>query len=366
MNFVLEKKVFLKALQEVYGVVEKKHNIPVLSNMLFKVVGSKLYIAATDLELELISVADLEGTVVDGVITVPARKILDVVKSANEDEKIAFSCADNKVNINYGNSSFVLKTLPANDFPSITPWEANLNIKISGQNLIDLINYTKVSIATNDVRQYLNGLLFDINNSKLSLTSTDGYRMSFIDFDLDLDPQKQSRAILPKKCVAEVLKIANKHDADIDLYFSEHYFKIQVENIMLTCKLIPGQFPECRRFIPAEVKQQISFNKEDLQRVIKRIAILASEQHKAVSMSFSAGRLELSAKNSEQEEAFEAMPVEFTGPQFSVGFNVNYLLDVLNNLRSINILMKFNGTKSGVVIQGDSEEVIYLVMPRLI
>lgn len=368
MKFDLQKKSFLKTLQDVYGVVEKRHNLAILSNFLFKVYDNYLYVIATDLELELVSRVSLSTPVSAAAsITIPAKKILDIVKSFEADAMISFSYADKKAFISSGDSNFTLKTLPADTFPSIEQWKPSLQLKLQAKEVVDVINYTKFSIAVNDVRHYLNGLLFKVSGSELSLTSTDGYRISFANIKLDIDPSLSMEAILPKKCVLEMLKILSKSDCSVSLCFSDTNFKLLLQDMSLTCKLVSGQFPDCRQLTPSSFNQKISFNRQELVAAIKRISILANEQNKAIGFIFSDNNLELSAKNAEQETAVENLRLEYQGGSFNVGFNVTYILDVLSNLSSDIISMAFNGERSGVVIESPVENnVLYVVMPRLI
>ena len=363
MKFTVSQEALLKPLQAVAGVVEKKQTMPVLSNVLMIVENGQLSLTGSDTELELLAKLPLVGESVDGEITVPARKLLDIVRALNHD-KIDVQLDGDKMVIKAGRSRFSLATLPANDFPSIERSESDFSIELKQTDLRSIIDSVSFAMAQQDVRQYLNGMLFEVSDHLLRLVATDGHRLALSNVKVDIERDEAFQAIVPRKAVAELSKLFAEPESTVMLSFSPHHIRAESQSLIFISRLLDGRFPEYDRVLPKDGDKQIIADRETLKAGFNRASILCNEKFSGVRLDLKEDSLTIFANNQEQEEAEEQLPVEYQGERLEIGFNVSYLLDVLNVLKNSNVELALGGSNSSALIKDpDDDSACYVVMP---
>ena len=364
MKFSLNRELLLKPLLLVSGAVDRKSTLPILSNILFDVSGHSLTLIATDLELEMVSYTQIENQGDDGKITIPARKLLDICKSLPEDSLLTFESENDVIKISTGRSKYRLSTLPADDFPNIEEWKGDVEFKILKSELLRLIESTHFSMANQDVRYYLNGMSIESENNEIRSVATDGHRLAIckiVNDSLDL-PARQ--VIVPPKGILEIIRLLEPVDQYIQIYLGSNHIRIIDTDFSFTSKLVDGRFPDYRRVLPRNGDKVLITDKDQLRQVLSRASILSNEKVKGVRLNFSTSELKITANNPEQEQAEEVIEIDFPFDEIEIGFNVNYILDVLNAIKDPQVKFTFADANSSVVIEGnDNGEAIYVVMP---
>ncbi|WP_417763165.1 DNA polymerase III subunit beta [Shewanella sp.] len=363
MKFTIERDELLKPLQLVSGAVERRHNLPILSNVLVEVSGHSLKLTGTDLEVELVGSAAVSGDIQEGRTTVPAKKLLDIVKSLPEHTEVNVEQQENKWLLRCGRSRFSLATLPAEEYPNVESFAPNIEFSLSQGLLKSLIESTQFSMANQDVRYYLNGLLFETEGSVLRAVATDGHRLALSHRSIEAQlPENQ--VIVPRKGVVELSRLLDSDDQTIALAIGENAIRATTESAVLTSKLVDGRFPDYRRVLPKGGDKVVIASRNSLKQSLTRASILSNEKFRGVRIQLSDSLLKINANNPEQEEAEEIVDVEYVGPALEIGFNVSYLLDVLNSLKSDDVRITLSDGNSSALIENHVEEdSMYVVMP---
>ncbi|MCH1921123.1 DNA polymerase III subunit beta [Shewanella sp. A3A] len=363
MKFTIERDELLKPLQLVSGAVERRHNLPILSNVLVEVSGHSLKLTGTDLEVELVGSAAITGDIQEGRTTVPAKKLLDIVKSLPEHTEVNVEQQENKWLLRCGRSRFSLATLPAEEYPNVESFAPNIEFSLSQSLLKSLIEATQFSMANQDVRYYLNGLLFETEGSVLRAVATDGHRLALSHRSIEAQlPENQ--VIVPRKGVVELSRLLDSDDQSIALAIGENAIRATTANAVLTSKLVDGRFPDYRRVLPKGGDKVVIASRNSLKQSLTRASILSNEKFRGVRIQLSDSLLKINANNPEQEEAEEIVDVEYNGPALEIGFNVSYLLDVLNSLKSDDVRITLSDGNSSALIENHVEEdSMYVVMP---
>lgn len=364
MKFTITREALLKPLQLVAGVVERRQTLPVLSNVLMEVKGDQLSLTGTDLEVEMVGHAQLLEAGVDGEITVPAKKLMDICKSLPDQSTVEISLDDHRVQLQAGRSKFVLSSLPANEFPNIDDIEAQATIVIPQAQLRRVIDRTAFAMAQQDVRYYLNGLLLEVNADELRAVATDGHRLATCGVPVQLDVESRTQVIVPRKAVLELAKLMTDPEATVELKLSSNHVRAQVGEYTFTSKLVDGKFPDYERVIPRNGNRTLIADRQALRQVFARTAILSNEKYRGVRLLLDDNTLQVVANNPEQEQAEESIGVDFQGDNLEIGFNVSYLQDVLSVLDGDDMKMTLGDANSSAVMEevegGDS---LYVVMP---
>ncbi len=369
MRLNINKEQILPALQSVIGVVERRQTLPILSNLLFIVDGSTVTLVATDMEVELKYHLELESpALASGSITVPARKLFDICKALPDSASIEFELTDDKLKIKSGKSRFNLTTLPVNDFPNITDLGAMETINLEANKLKALIDETQFAMAHQDVRYYLNGLMFELSSEYLRAIATDGHRLALSETAVSTQLSDKNQIILPRKGVLELSKMLDDSDESLSFVFSSNHIRVQFHQQTLTSKLIDGKFPDYDRVLPTTAGFKLVGDTEDLKQGLMRTAILSNEKFRGVRLQFSENKIVAVANNPEHEEAEEEILVSYTGDSFEIGFNVSYLLDVLNTIRTPQVDLYLSSPDSSCLITPSADDTgsKYVVMPMRI
>lgn len=371
MKFSIGIDHLLPALQSVIGVVEKRQTLPILSNILVNISDGKFTITGTDLEVEITTIIPLEDTSINIDFTVPAKKLFDICKNLDAGILLNVELVDNKLILKAKKSRFTLITLPAENFPNLDPMSSSSEFSISQHDLKFVIDATQFSMANQDVRYYLNGLLFEIYNEELRTIATDGHRLAFsyvasLTNLINIPKDTTQQLIVPRKAITELNRLLSDTDEIINVSISASHLNIIFKHLSFTTKLIDGRFPDYQRVIPATelCTKNIITDRQVLRQSLSRIAVLSTEKYKAARLEFSENHLLAVVHNPEQEEAEEHIVIEYSGEDFSIGFNVGYLVDALNAVKEDQVTLSLTDSNSSCLISGlNNDSVKYVVMP---
>ncbi len=363
MKITIERSHFIKPLQQVSGTLGGRASLPILGNLLIKVEDNQLSMTATDLEVELISRVTLEGDFEAGSITVPARKFLDICRGLPDSAVITVVLEGDRIQVRSGRSRFSLATLPASDFPNIEDWQSEVEISLTQAELRGLIEKTQFSMANQDVRYYLNGMLFEIDGTTLRSVATDGHRMAVSQTNLGADFANK-QIILPRKGVLELVKLLDAPEQSVVLQIGSSNLRAEVNNFVFTSKLVDGRFPDYRRVMPQSTNKVLLANCDELRQCFSRAAILSNEKFRGVRVNLAEHEMRITANNPEQEEAEEVLDVNFEGDDIEIGFNVSYILDVLNTLRCDQVRISMSDANASALVENaEDDSAMYVVMP---
>ncbi len=363
MRFSLQREAFLKPLAQVVNVVERRQTLPVLANFLVQVHDGQLSLTGTDLEVEMIARSAVEDAQ-DGETTIPARKLFEIVRALPDGSRITVSQTGDKVTVQAGRSRFTLATLPANDFPSVDEVEATERVNVPEAALKELIERTAFAMAQQDVRYYLNGLLFDLEDKTLRCVATDGHRLALCETQLENAASAKRQIIVPRKGVTELQRLLEGGDRELELEVGRNHIRVKRDDVTFTSKLIDGRFPDYAAVIPIGADREVKLDREVLRAALQRAAILSNEKYRGVRVEVSPGQLKINAHNPEQEEAHEEIEAETTVDGLAIGFNVNYLLDALSALRDDHIIIQLRDANSSALVrEASSEKSRHVVMP---
>jgi DNA polymerase III subunit beta len=352
----------LEALQSVIGVVERRQTMPVLSNVLLSARDNRLRITGTDLEVELVAAAEV-SVQQPGEITVPGRKLLDIVRTLPEKTALTLAREGEKVLIRGGRSRFTLSSLPASEFPVIEDINAQQSLSIRAQDCRRLIDKTHFAMAQQDVRYYLNGTLLETDGKALRAVATDGHRLAWCEVPLEGKSRELLQIILPRKGVLELQRLLDG-EGQIEIAIGSNHIRVNIGEVRFTSKLIDGKFPEYGRVIPAQPPRVMTAGREVLRAALQRTAILSNEKYRGVRLTFAPGLLTVQAHNPEQEEAEDQVEVAFTGEEIEIGFNVSYLLDALAAINVENVEVGLTDANSSCLIRAPGDVTVkYVVMP---
>ena len=364
MKFSLNRESLLKPLLLVSGAVERKSTLPILGNVLFDVTDQMLTLTATDLELEMVSSTEIENQGENGKITIPAKKLLDICKSLPEGSMLTFQLVGEIIKISTGRSKYSLSTLSANDFPNIEEWKGDVEFKLFKSDFLQLIESTHFSMANQDVRYYLNGMSIETEGNEIRSVATDGHRLAICKITKENLNLPARQVIVPRKGILEIIRLLDPVEEEVQIYLGSNHIRIIDRLFSFTSKLVDGRFPDYRRVLPRNGDKVLQANKEQLRQVLSRASILSNEKFKGVRLNFLNNELKITANNPEQEEAEEIIEIDFPYEPLEIGFNVSYVLDVLNAIKDENVKFTLADAQSSVVIEGgDSSQAIYVVMP---
>jgi DNA polymerase III subunit beta len=358
----------LDALQSVAGIVERRHTLPILANVLMRKTGGHIEFTTSDLEIQVRTQAELGGDTGSMNTTVGARKLIDILKSLPADQTVTLTAAQNKLTLQGGKSRFTLQTLPADDFPLVNESvEFGPTFSVPQKTLRSLINQVHFAMAVHDIRYYLNGILFIAEGKTLTLVATDGHRLGLAQATLDSDVPSKQEVILPRKTVLELQRLLADEDTSIDMRFASNQAKFVFSGMEFVTKLVEGKFPDYNRVIPKNHKNTVVLGRAPLLASLQRAAILTSDKFKGVRVNIEPGSLRIASSNAEQEEAKEELEIDYNGDSIEIGFNVTYLIDVLaNNSHEMVKLELQDSAASALFSVPEQPGFKYVVMPMRI
>lgn len=365
MKLSLNRDTLLKPLQLVIGVVERKQTLPILSNVLLRTKDNNLSITGSDLEVELIGQSKLDVNVQNSELTVPGRKLIDICKALPDGASIELYQDKDRVVIQSGRSRFLLTTLPADDFPSVETHETHVNFQIPQNALKHLLQRTYFSMAQQDVRYYLNGMLLELSLSTLQTVATDGHRLAMNSLTTKIESQHRLQVIVPRKGILELMRLLDDTDEVASVEVGSNHIRVSTGVCTFTSKLIEGRFPDYQRVIPKNGNKFIVVDRDLLKQILSRAAILCNEKFRGVRFELRANLLRTLANNPEQEAAEEEINVLYDQDDLDIGFNVNYLLDILNIVKPGDVKLYFADSNSSLLVEeaDNDNKSLFVVMP---
>lgn len=363
MKFDILRDTLLAPIQSVAGVVERRQTMPILANLLLSVTDTMLSVTATDMEVELVAQTGVSSAE-QGEVTVPARKLLDICRALPEGASVSVALDKGRLVLRSGRSRFTLATLPAADFPAVEDIRVQRSFALPQKQLRALINRTAFSMAQQDVRYYLNGLLLETSDKRLRAVATDGHRLALCDLEAEMGDMPAQQVILPRKGVIELQRLLGDTDDEANVELGTNHVRVQLPGIRFTSKLIDGRFPEYERVVPKAGDKVITVERQALREALTRAAILSNEKYRGIRLNLEDSKLRIQAHNPEQEEAEDEVEVQYQGGELEIGFNVSYLLDALAALVSEQVVLTLTDSNSSCLIQEpDKQDCRYVVMP---
>lgn len=364
MKFTISRENFLQPLQLVSGAVERRHTLPILSNVLIKVSDNSLWLTGTDLEVELISNVTLTGDNEEGEITVPAKKLFDIIRGLSDESEVNFAVDGNKAVLRSGRSRYTLSTLSASDYPNLEDWEGEVEFEVSRADLKHLIDSTHFSMAQQDVRYYLNGMSLETEENLIRTVATDGHRLALCRMEYTATTLPTRQVIIPRKGVLEISRLIEADDKLLKVQIGANHIRIFSNDFIFTSKLVDGRFPDYRRVLPKDGDKIIQASKDTLKNAFSRASILSNEKFRGVRLNLSDNELKITANNPEQEEAEEIVDIDYQSGDLEIGFNVAYLIDVFNSLNSEEVKVSLSDSNSSALIEDAADDsALYVIMP---
>lgn len=357
----------LAALQSVAGIVERRHTLPILANVLLHKTGPSVQLTTSDLEIQIRTTAELGGDEGNFATTLGARKMIDILRTMPADQTVSLENNAGKLILKGGKSRFTLQSLPAEDFPLVQE-SASFGpvFSVPQKTLKNLLGQVSFAMAVHDIRYYLNGILFVAEGKQLSLVATDGHRLAFASAQLEMDVPKQE-VILPRKTVLELQRLLSDKEGAIEMQFAANQARFTFDGMEFVTKLVEGKFPDYNRVIPRNHSNIVMVGRAPLLASLQRTAIMTSEKFKGVRLNLEAGTLRVASSNAEQEEAVDELDIDYTGEAIEIGFNVTYLIDALQNMSQEMVRIELqDGNSSALMTNPDDSAFKYVVMPMRI
>ncbi|MGE0625100.1 MAG: DNA polymerase III subunit beta [Pseudomonadales bacterium] len=364
MKFTTNRESLLRPLQLVTGVVERRQTLPVLANLLVVAGEDGLSLTGTDLEVELIAREAAVEIQREGEITIPARKLADIWRSLPEGAEVTVEVSGDRATVRSGRSRFTLATLPAADFPKVESGKDDAEFRVSQPQLRRLIDQVSFSMAQQDVRYFLNGMLLEVTPKHLRTVATDGHRLAMCTLDGAGAGSERLQAIVPRKGVLELARLLDDGEEEVLLQLGANHLRAARGPYTLTTKLVDGKFPDYEKVVPKDLGRTVTGDRDTLRQAFQRASILSNEKYRGVRLILDGEQLTVQANNPEQEEAEEQVPVAYDGDRMEIGFNVSYLQDVLNVLDTEQVQLSVSDANSSALIEGmGQDDAVYVVMP---
>ncbi len=365
MDIIVQREALLKPLQAVASVVEKKQTLPVLSNVLLTIKDGNLLLTGTDLEIELVGFVRIESMQAEGSTTVSAQKLFAICRTLPEGSTLRLSLEKNFLVVRAGESCFTLNTLSPQDFPSLEDSEYPVQFTLKQNHFKTLLTKTYFAMGQQDVRHYLNGAYLDIGQNSIKCVAADGHRLALTSIQDENIGNVEARIILPRKSVLELIRLfSNDNDPDVKIYIGDSRFRVVTTDYTFTSKLINAQYPDYTRLIPQGTTVAMG-DREVIKQALTRASILSNEKFRGVRFQLEPSKLRITANNSDQEQAEEAVTLNYEGKDIEIGFNIAYLLDVVSAIGTKMIRCVFTDANSGVLIEPaeDDYQSLYVIMP---
>jgi len=361
------RDALLKPLQVVSGIVERRQTLPILANILVRKDGERVSFTATDLELQIQTSAPIGAGKDVAATTVAARKLVDILRALPEAD-VALSLASKKLAVASGKSRFNLQTLAAEEFPTVAQAEFTADFTLPAATLKYLLSMVHFAMAQQDIRYYLNGMLLVVDGTTVRAVATDGHRLALCEVAKDGEAAgSKIEAIIPRKTIMELARLLPDTDDAVRVQMAPTQVKFSFGDIELISKLVEGKFPDYQRVVPAANTKSFVIGREDLMHALQRAAILTTDKFKGVRLVLAPASLKINSTNADQEDAQEELEIDYAGDGLDIGFNVNYLLDVLLNVKGEQLKFSLgDALGSALMTLPDSEKFKYVVMPMRI
>ncbi|WP_334135158.1 DNA polymerase III subunit beta [Tepidimonas sp.] len=358
----------LAALQSVAGIVERRHTLPILANVLIQRVGALTQLTTSDLEIQIRATADLGGDEAPFATTVGARKLIDILRTLPAEQRVTLESSGERLLLKAGKSRFTLQTLPAQDFPLVQESPTyGPAFAVPQQTLKALLGRVSFAMAVQDIRYYLNGILFVAEGRTLTLVATDGHRLALASAELEGDVPTRQEVILPRKTVLELQRLLSDRDGSIEMRFAANQAKFVLDGMEFVTKLVEGKFPDYNRVIPRTHRNVVVLGRQPLLAALQRAAIMTSDKFKGVRLHLEPGLLQVAANNAEQEEAVDELDIEYSGDVIDIGFNVTYLTEALATMAQEHVRIELqDGNASALMTIPGDDHFKYVVMPMRI
>ncbi len=361
------RDALLRPLQIVSGIVERRHTMPILANILINKEGETVSFLSTDLEIQISTKAEIGANEEVAGITVAARKILDILRALPESGEVKLNLDNKRLTVQSGKSRFNLQTLASEDFPLMSQaTEFGAHVTLPQKTLKHLFHMVHFSMAQQDIRYYLNGLLLVLDGNHVIAVATDGHRLAYCQAETEQSFERQE-VIIPRKTIMELQRLLEENDLPVEMDIAANQVKLQFADLELVSKLVEGKFPDFNRVIPKGYKNHFLISREELLRSLQRVAIMTNDKFKGVRCIIGDNAFKIISTNTDQEEAAEELEIAYTAEEVDIGFNVTYLLDVLNNIKAEQINISLGDSNSSALISiPDNPDFKYVVMPMRI
>ncbi|GGC66677.1 DNA polymerase III subunit beta [Marinobacter halophilus] len=364
MKLTISRESLITPLQSIAGVVEKKQTMPVLSNVLLEAEDNTLTLTGTNMEVELVGRVTPVHVDQPGRITVPARKLSDICRALGDDAPIDLALEGDRLHVRAGNSHFTLSTLPAEHFPNVEDEPESFRLELPQKELGRMLDATAFAMAQQDVRYYLNGLLLEVDSGHVRVVATDGHRLAMAHCDMQTGCPEPRQVIVPRKGVLELARLLDDVESPVTLVIGDNHLRATVGAYTFTSKLIEGKFPDYNRVIPRGGDKFVLADRSTLKNTLQRAGILSHENIRGVRLNLSPGQLQVIANNPDQEQAEDTLPVDYQGESLQIGFNVGYLIDVMNALDDAQVKLTLSNPNSSALIEAENDNsCLYVVMP---
>jgi DNA polymerase-3 subunit beta len=362
MKFIINRELLLTPLQQIVNVIEKRQTMPILANVLFQLEKNQLTLTGTDLEVQIVAKLTLENEV-EGSITIPARKLLDICRLLPSAADIKFELIDTKLKIQSGRSRFIVSTLAADGYPNFEMSAMDCQFAMQSSQLKKALDKTTFCMANQDIRYYLNGIMLSIFNQQLKLVGSDGHRLSIYEYSIAQETGIELRIIIPRKGVLELARLLEE-EQEVQVEFSRNNIRVVIGNLIFSAKLVDSKYPDFSKVFEQEFNSPIHVQKQLLKEALTRVAILSNEKFKGVEFVIDGNSLQISTNNPEHEEADEEIAIEYLGQPLSIAFNSQYILDAISNLDSEFAVLTIAENSSCCFIEEPSEQKYkFIVMP---
>ena len=369
MKATIERAKLLRCLSHVQSVVERRNTIPILSNVLIEAsADGRVRIMATDLDLQVVESLDAASVEAAGAITVQAHLLFDIARKLPDGSQVSLETAENRMTVKAGRSRFQLPTLPRDDFPVIVEGDLPTSFELPARLLAELIDRTRFAISTEETRYYLNGIFLHVTDGELKAAATDGHRLARFTIQRPEGADGMPDVIVPRKAVGELRKLLEESldgNVQIDLSASKIRFALGGEGgVVLTSKLIDGTFPDYSRVIPTGNDKLLRLDPKSFYEGVDRVATIATEKTRAVKMGLEQDKVTLSVTSPDNGTAAEEVPADYRSDAFEIGFNANYLKDILHQIEGDTVELHLADPGAPTLIRQDEKSpALYVLMP---
>jgi len=363
-----DRDAILKPLQTVAGIVERRHTLPILANVLLRKQGPSVSFLASDVEIQVQTTAELGAGSDDAATTVSARKLIDILRALPDGADVSIKVENKRATIQAGKSRFALQTLGADEFPTVAVNEAfTASFSLPQKQLKHLFQMVHFAMAQQDIRYYLNGLLLVTEGEHVRVVATDGHRLAYCHAQIDGAELARQEVIIPRKTVLELQRLLADNDEPVSIDVSGNQVRFRFGEVEMVSKLVEGKFPDYQRVVPSGYSKKMLCGRDTLASSLTRASILTSDKFKGVRLSLAPGLVKIQTSNAEQEEATEEIEVDYVSEPMEIGFNVSYLQDVLANLKTEQVQIEFGDANSSALLTvPENGDFKYVVMPMRI